>query len=92
MLWEAWALEGFRKLLKALGSFGRLWLQHSMPLTEALGASGKFWEPLGGFGKFWEALGGSGRLWKALVGFGRPCKGLEGMGRLWEACGCFGML
>ena len=64
MLWEALALEGFGKLLKSLG---RLWLEHSMSLTEALGGFRKFWELLGGFGKLWEALGGSGRLWKVLV-------------------------
>ena len=40
MLWEALALRGFGKLLKSLG---RLWLQHSMSFTEALGGFGKFW-------------------------------------------------
>ena len=82
MLWEALALDGFGKLLKRLG---RLWLQHSMSLTEALGGFGKFWEPLGGCWKLWEALEGFG------IRFGRLWKTLEGMGGLWEALVGFGM-
>ena len=66
MLWEALALEGFGKLLKSLG---RLWHDHSMSLTEALGGVGKFWEPLGSFGRVWEALA-------ALKGFGMLRKAL----------------
>ena len=61
MFWEALALEGFGKLLKSLlGGFGRLWLEHNMSLTEALGGFGKLWEPLGGCWKLWEALEGFG--------------------------------
>ena len=82
MLWEALALEGFGKLLKSLGGFGRLWLEHSMSLTEALGGVGKFWEPLGSFGRVWEPLGGFRRLWYASEGFGRFWKALECFGRL----------
>ena len=92
MLWEALALEGFGKLLKSFGGFGRLWLEHSMSLTEALGGVGKFWEPLGSFGRVWKALGGFGRLLYASESVGRFWKALEGMGRLREAFGCFGML
>ena len=56
-LWEAFE--------KPWGNFGRLWLQHSMSLTEALGSFGSLWEVLGGFGRLWEA-----RLWYASEGFG----------------------
>ena len=55
MLWESLALEGFRKLLKSLGGFGRLWLQHSTPPQyvshRGSGRVGKFWMPLGSCGK-----------------------------------------
>ena len=65
-------MAGFGKLLNSLGGFGRLWLEHSMSLTEALGGFGKFWEPLGSFG--------SGMLWKVWQpGFG-PMDALEGFG------------
>ena len=74
------ALEGFGTLLKSLG---RLWLQHNMSLTEALGGFGKLWEPLGGCWKLWEALEDFS------IRFGRFWKTLAGMGRLWEAFGGF---
>ena len=71
-----------------MGGFSRLWLQHSMSLTEALGGFGKFWErlweALEGFGMLGKAFRSFGRLWKAWEGFGRLWDALEGFGRLWQ--------
>ena len=83
MLWEALALEGIGKGLKSLGGFGRLWLEHSMSLTEALGGFGKFWEPLGSLVfLLLEPLQSFVRLLGVLEIFWKVFGSLE---RLWEA-------